>query len=81
MSIELTTEQAQAIAAHGDTVVVIDPQTKQTYRLVREEAYQRVQALLYDDSPWTGLEKALLAGVAFSKLDDDDYSHYLRETQ
>ena len=24
-------------------------------------------------------EKALLAGIAFSKLDDEDYSHYLRD--
>jgi hypothetical protein len=82
MSIELTTEQAQAVAAQGEAVVVIDPQTKQAYRLVREETFKKVQAhLLYDDSPWTGHGKALLAGISFSKLDDDDYSHYLRETQ
>ncbi len=36
MSIELTPEQAQAIAAEGESVVVIDPQTKQVYRLVSE---------------------------------------------
>ena len=49
--------------------------------LVREEVFKKVQALLYEVSPWTGHEKALLAGAAFSKLDDDDYSRYLREAQ
>jgi hypothetical protein len=81
MSIELTNEQAQAVAARGEAFVVIDPRTKQAYRLVREEVFRKMQALLYDDSAWTGDEKALLAGAAFSKLDDDDYSHYLRDPQ
>jgi len=79
MSIELTTEQAEIIAVEGDGVVMINPQTQQAYRLVREETFRKVQALLYDDSQWTGAEKALLAGAAFSKLDDIDYSHYLQE--
>ncbi len=81
MKIELTAEQANAIAGQGDTIVVIDPQTKQSYRLVREETFKKVQALLYDDSPWTSQERALLASAAFSKLDDIDYSHYLRDQQ
>ena len=81
MSIELTTEQSQAVAARGEAFVVIDPRTKQAYRLVREEVFRKMQALLYDGSPWTGDEQALLAGAAFSKLDDDDYSHYLRDAQ
>ena len=81
MSLELTTEQSQAVAARGEAFVVIDPRTKQAYRLVREEVFTKMQALLHDDSPWTGDEKALLAGAAFSKLDDDDYSHYLRDSQ
>ena len=81
MSVELTNEQAQAVATQGEAFVVIDPQTKQAYRLVREEVFRKMQTLLYDHSPWTGDEKALLAGAAFSKLDDDDYSHYLRDPQ
>ena len=81
MSIQLTNEQAQAIAVPGTSPVVIDPRTNQAYRLVREEVFRKMQALLDDDSPWTGEEKALLAGIAFSKLDDDDYSHYLRDTR
>jgi hypothetical protein len=77
MTIELTAEQAQAIAASGEGIVVIDPRTKQAYRLVREDVFRKVQALMYDDSPWTPGETGLLAGEAFSKLDDTDYSGYL----
>ena len=77
MTIELTSEQAQAIAPEAEGTVVIDPRTKQAYRLVKEEVFQKLQALLYDDSPWTPAETGLLAGEAFSKLDDTDYSSYL----
>ena len=43
MSIELTTEQAEAIASQPDSVVVINPQTKQVYRLIREDVFQKWQ--------------------------------------
>ncbi len=79
MSFELTAEQAQAIASQGEQVLVIDPQTKQIYRLVREEDFRKVEAILYDSSPWTPTETGILAGQAFSKLDDTDYTEYLRE--
>jgi len=81
MTIELTTDQAQALAANGDGIVVIDPRSKQAYRLVTEEVYMKIQVLLADDSPWTPRETGLLAGAAFSKLDDTDYSGYLGENQ
>ncbi|MFL5340602.1 MAG: hypothetical protein ACJ8F7_10670 [Gemmataceae bacterium] len=77
MTIKLTDEQSHAIDAAGDTVV-IDPRTRQQYRLVPEEVFRRLQNL-YDASPWTSGEMAALAGAAFAKLDDDDYSHYLRD--
>ena len=77
MTIELTAEQAETVANNGDEVVVIDPRTKQSYRLVREDVFAKVRGLLYDDSPWTLSEAALLAGIAFGKLDDTDYSAYL----
>jgi hypothetical protein len=38
-----------------------------------------IEALPYDDSPWKAEETGLLAGEAFGKLDDTDYSEYLRE--
>ena len=77
MSIELTTEQAHAVCVEGESLVMIDPQTKQAYRLVREEVFQKLQSRLFDDSPWTPQETAILAGIAFGKLDDADYSDYL----
>ncbi|HEV3384815.1 MAG TPA: hypothetical protein VG097_08360 [Gemmata sp.] len=79
MSIELTADQAQVVAAEGEQVVVIDPRTKQVYRLVREEVFRQVEAILYDASPWTPNETGILAGRAFGKLDDTDYSEYLRD--
>lgn len=79
MTIELTDEQARAVAIGGDELIVIDPGTKQAYRLVPEEVFNKVRALIYDDSPWTPGETALLAGAAFGKLDDTDYGDYLRD--
>lgn len=79
MSIELTTEQANAIATEGDEVVVIDPKTNQTYRLVREDVYRKLRGLLDDDSAWSVGETTALAAEAFGKLDDTDYSDYLRD--
>ena len=80
MNIELTPEQSQALAAENGSLVVLDPGTRQPYRLIPEDVYRKLTTLNYDDSPWTATEMAALAGVAFGKLDDDDYSHYLRET-
>ena len=37
MTIELTIEQSEMLAAEGKGVVVIDPRTGQSYRLVRED--------------------------------------------
>jgi hypothetical protein len=80
MNIELTPEQSQTLSAGGgESPVVIDPRTGQSYRLIRAEDYERLQRQHYDDSPWTAAEMATLAGAAFSKLDDDDYGHYPRE--
>lgn len=77
MKIELTREQSQILAAeNGAAIVVVDPGTQRTYRLVGEEIFQQLQARAYDPSPWTAAEMAILAGQAFGKLDDDDYSHY-----
>ena len=46
-----------------------------------ESTTEEAPILHFDSSPWTSEEKALLAGIAFSKLDDDDYSHYLNDPQ
>jgi len=79
MSIELTTEQASALETEGDELIVINPRTKLLYRLVPEMLYRQVRDSI-DASPWTSSEMALLAGEAFSKLDDTDYSEYLRDS-
>lgn len=80
MNIELTVEQSRALATgNGSPLFVIDPQTQQSYRLVQADEYEKLLSHNYDDSPWTSSEMAALAGAAFNKLDDDDYSHYLQE--
>ena len=79
MSISLSEEQARALDAEGEGVAVVDPGTGREFRIVRADTYRRWQLLL-DASPWTSAEMAALAGAAFGKLDDEDYSHYLRET-
>jgi len=79
MTIELTAEQADAIATEGDAVVVVDPRTRQVYRLVREEDFQAAKAQPDHESEWTTEESAILAGIAFEKLDDTDYSSYLQD--
>ena len=81
MSIELTPEQAAVLAAETEQpVAVTDPRTRRTYRLVPEDEYARLTAQPYDDSPWTPAEMAALAAEAFGKLDDTDYSEYLRDS-
>jgi hypothetical protein len=77
MSIELTIPQAEALDVEGTEAVVIDPRTKQTFRLEREEIFQKMQALLYDDSEWTPAERDALAAEGLAALDDEDYSYYL----
>jgi len=79
MSIELTVDQTAAIPENAEDVVVIDPRTRRTYRLIREDVYRNLQSLAYDDSPWSDGEQALLASAAFAELDDTDYSHYLQD--
>lgn len=82
MSIELPREQSDALAAQTDRpVAVIHPQSRRTYRLVPAEVYERLEKLLYDDSPWTPAETAALAAAAFGNLDDTDYSHYLSDAR
>ena len=76
MSIQLSPEQAAAVAAEPDQPVsVIDPRTRRAYRLVPEDEYAALIGRQYDDSPWTPAETAALAAESFGKLDDTDYTH------
>jgi len=70
--IELTQQQAQAIAAGGeDPPVLVDPTTKTTYVLLRQAEYEKIIGEEYDDSDWTDEEMELLAAEVDAMLDDD----------
>lgn len=78
--IELNDELRQIVNATPDEPVeLVDPITKQTFVLLKTEVYDRLKELQYDDSPWTAAEMSAMAGMAFSKLDDTDYSEYLQD--
>jgi hypothetical protein len=52
MTPRLTDEMRQAIADHpGRPVLVFDEATQQTYVLLPVESFQKIEPLLYDDSP------------------------------
>jgi hypothetical protein len=80
MMIELTEQQAQAIAAAGNTPpIVVDPKTKTSYVLVRQDLFERLADQAYDDSPWTDEEMELLAWEAGKEAgweEMDDYDNY-----
>ena len=65
--IELTDQQHAAVE-RGDTLVR-DSASNATYVLVRQEAYERLKALAYDDSPWTDEEMERLGWEAGEMLD------------
>lgn len=64
--IELTEEQRHEL--NDPEPVAIDPQTKETYALVRLEVYERMKDLLYDADPWTDEEMDLLAAEDADRL-------------
>lgn len=81
--IELTDEQRQRLAA-GQAVQITDPQTAQPYVVLRQDVYERVWRLLYDDSEWT--EDELRLQLARSAKDNgwdapgmDAYDRYEEE--
>ena len=57
--IELTQDHRRAIAA-AESPVILDPETKQSYVLVRKEIIDRIEGLLYDDSEWPSDEQLRL---------------------
>ena len=60
-----STEIAQA---GTDVSRLEEPQTKETYALVRLEVYERMKDLLYDADPWTDEEMDLLAAEDADRL-------------
>ena len=68
--IEMTEQQANAVAASGATPpVIVDPNTKTPYVLVRKDLYDQLTD--YDDSPWTDEEMDHLGAEVDRMLDDD----------
>ena len=52
--IELTEQQLQALeTAEATPPRMVNPQTKETFVLLRVEEYERLKEEEYDDSPWT----------------------------
>jgi hypothetical protein len=64
---QLTDDMRQALAdQQGQPVYVVDPATQQTYVLLPADAYQKVQALIYDDGEPNVAEFMPLAHDAFA---------------
>ncbi len=68
--IELTSQQHEALPSGTDPVPVIDPASNVEYVLLRKEVFERMQELLFDDSPWTDEEMDLLHEEAAEMLDN-----------
>jgi hypothetical protein len=72
--IELTKEQRHELTEPEP--LVIDPETRQTYVLVRKEVYDRLRTLLDEDTVYTTAD--MLDRVM---AEDDAYDPYLAELQ
>ena len=80
MSVELSSDQRQAIDAVGTPLKVVDPSTGDVYVLVRESVFARVQSLLSDDLADTysaQVESAMRAGWDDPVMDEyGDYDQH-----
>jgi len=79
--IELTEEQRQELKEPEP--IAIDPHTRETYVLVRREAYDRLKALLALDE-YDPEEGIAYMNEVMAEDDDNDpllesYQHYLKE--
>ena len=80
MSLELSTDQRQAIDADGTPLKLIDPRTGSIYVLVKEAVFARVQSLISDDLAETypaQIESAMRAGWDDPVMDEyNDYDRH-----
>jgi PHD/YefM family antitoxin component YafN of YafNO toxin-antitoxin module len=75
--IELTDQQVQALANSEATPPrIVNPQTKETYVLLRVEEYEQLKEEEYDDSPWTSEERHTLAWEAGKHAGWEDMDEY-----
>jgi hypothetical protein len=75
--IELTEQQMQALEnAETTPPRLVNPRTKETFVLLRVEAYERLKEEEYDDSPWTREELQALAWEAGKQAGWEDMDEY-----
>lgn len=71
--IELTEQQLQALDhLDANPPRVVNPRTKETFVLLREDEYERLTEE-YDDSPWTREE---LQALAWERVKHEDWDEY-----
>ena len=72
--IELTQQQVQALEnTEGAPLRLVNPQTQETFVLLRVEEYERLKEEEYDDSPWTREE---LQALAWERVQHEDWDEY-----
>jgi hypothetical protein len=75
--IELTEQQMKALETPTATPPrLVNPQTKETFVLLRVDEYERLVEEEYDDSPWTSEELQALAWEAGKHLGWEDMDEY-----
>ena len=73
--IELTEQQVEALAkAEATPPRIVNPQTRETFVLLRVEEYERLKEdNEYDDSPWTREELQALAWEVAERTGWEEY--------
>jgi hypothetical protein len=72
--IDLTEQQGEALEqAEATPPRVLNPRTKETFVLLRVDAYERLKEDEYDDSPWTREE---LQALAWERVKHEDWEEY-----
>jgi hypothetical protein len=82
MSLEISDDLRQALVSAGTPLRLVDSQSGQSYVVVRESAYAKVQSLLGEDLSETysaQIESAMRAGWGDPVMDEyNDYDRGIR---
>ncbi len=74
--IELAEQQRQAVHASETLVRLVDPETQETFVLVRSDVYEQGKGLLGEDfhpaTAYAALDQALAPGWSDPSMDDYD---------
>jgi hypothetical protein len=71
--IQLTQEQRQELRqANGGEIRISDPEAQEEYVILPAKVYDRLKALLYDDSDWTPEEQLRLLAESGKRAGWDD---------